>query len=179
MSRRKVYYPEGQIQKGLYTNGKEWMLEDGTEYIGDYHKYITGEVYTKSNFVKNVSEKLIPYVNLSEYDNRVRFEYDELVSDEILPFVAAKYKKTQPTQKDYDAGYYFRYFVKRHFDQIITEVNRDTFNELQDEHYAKLELAWKLRDNAPDVNLLQVRTAEKDIKGISNYITNYSEFIKL
>ena len=56
MSRRKIYYPEGQIQKGLYTEGLEWMLEDGTEYIGDYHKYITGEVYTKSAFVKNVSK---------------------------------------------------------------------------------------------------------------------------
>lgn len=179
MSRRKIYYPEGQIQKGLYTEGLEWMLEDGTEYIGDYHKYITGEVYTKSAFVKNVSKQLIPYINLSKYDNTVKFEYDGLVSEEIPPFLAAKYEKPQPNQKDYDAGYYLRYFVKRHFDQIITEVSKDTFNAVQDEHYTKLELGWKLRDNASNANLLQVRTAEKDIEGISNYITNYSEFVKL
>jgi len=179
MSRKKIYYPEGQIQKGLYTEGKEWMMEDGTEYIGDYHKYITGEVYTKSAFVKNVSKKLIPYIDLSQNDNMVKFEYDNLRNDEIESFVFAKYEKTQPTQKDYDRGYYSRYFVKRHFDQIITEVSKDTFNSVQDEHYIRLELAWKLRDNASDANLLQVRTAEKDIKGISNYITNYSEFVKV
>lgn len=179
MSRRKIYYPEGQIQKGLYTEGGEWMLEDGTEYIGDYHKYITGEVYTKSTFVKNVSKQLVPYINLSDEDNKVKFEYDNLRDDEVESFVFANYTKTQPTQKDYDKGYYSRYFVKRHFDQIITEVSKDTFNSVQDEHYLRLELAWKLRDNAADVNLLQVRNAEKDIKGISNYITDYTEFVKL
>ena len=179
MSRKKIYYPEGQIQKGLYTQGNEWMLEDGTEYIGDYHKYITGEVYTKSTFVKNVSKQLIPYINLSKSDNKVKFEYDNLRNSEVESFLFAKYEKTEPTQKDYDKGYYYRYFVKRHFDQIITEVDKDTFNSVQAEHYSKLELAWKLRGNVIDVNLLQVRGAEKDIKGISNYITNYSEFVKV
>ena len=179
MSRKKIYYPEGQIQKGLYTKGNEWMLEDGTEYIGDYHKYITGEVYTKSTFVKNVSKQLIPYINLSKSDNKVKFEYDNLRNSEVESFLFAKYEKTEPTQKDYDKGYYYRYFVKRHFDQIITEVDKDTFNSVQAEHYSKLELAWKLTGNVIDINLLQVRGAEKDIKGISNYITNYSEFLKV
>ena len=179
MARRKIYYPEGQIQKGLYTEGKEWMLLDGTEYIGDYHKYITGEVYTKSSYIKDVSEELIPYINLSKYDNKVKFEYDNLATTKIQDFEFAEYNKPIPTQKDYDRGYYSRYFVKRHFDGIVTEVSKDTYNAVQNEHYVKLELAWKLRDDAPIVNQKQVRTAEKDIKGISNYITNYYEFVKV
>ena len=45
--RRRIYYPEGAIQRGLYTNGREWMFEDGTEYTGQYHKYTnTKEVFT-------------------------------------------------------------------------------------------------------------------------------------
>jgi len=179
MSRKKIYYPEGQIQKGLYTQGAEWMLEDGTEYVGDYHKYITGEVFTKSAYIKNISQKLIPYINLSQIDNRVKFEYDNLRDEEVESFVFAKYEKPTPLQRDYDTGFYYRYFAKRHFDGLITEISKNTYDLLQPEHYTTLELAWKLRDNATDVNLLQVRTAEKDIKGISNYITNYSEFVKL
>ena len=35
--RERIYYPEGAIQKGLYTSGGEWMFEDGTEYEGQYH----------------------------------------------------------------------------------------------------------------------------------------------
>ena len=179
MARRKIYYPEGQIEKGLYTEGKEWMFEDGTEYIGDYHKYITGEVYTKSSYIKDVSEELIPYVDLSAFDNKMKFDYDNIVETKVEDFKPAKYEKTMPNQKDYDRGYYSRYYVKRHFDNIITEVSKDTYNKVQDVHYVKLELAWKLRDDAVIVNQRQVRTAEKDIEGISNYITNYSEFVKV
>lgn len=179
MARRKIYYPEGQIQKGLYTQGREFMFEDGTEYIGDYHTYSTGEVFTKSSYVNNVSKELIPYVNLSVFDNKMQFEYDNIAENKVDDFEPAKYDKIAPNQKDYDTGYYLRYFVKRHFGNIIIEVSKDTYNAVQNEHYVKLELAWKLRDDAVIVNQKQVRTAEKDIKGISNYITNYSEFVKV
>ena len=179
MSRKKIYYPEGQIQKGLYTQGVEWMLEDGTEYVGDYHRYITGEVFTKSAYIKNISQKLIPYVNLSQNDNRVKFEYDSLRDEEVESFVFARYEKSIPLQRDYDSGFYYRYFAKRHFDGLITEISKNTYDLLQSEHYKTLELAWKLRDTAPIVNQRQVNTAEKDIEGISNYITDYSEFVKV
>jgi hypothetical protein len=65
MARKKIYYPEGEIQRGLYTEGKEWMLEDGTEYIGDYHRYITNEVFTLSSYILGLSKKLIPYLDLN------------------------------------------------------------------------------------------------------------------
>lgn len=178
-TRKKIYYPEGQIQKGLYTEGREWMLEDGTEYIGDYHKYITGEVFTKSSFIKNVSQLLIPFIDMSVKDLKQKFDYDTLIEEPTRKFVSAVYGITLPTQKDYDKGYFTRYFAKRHFDQIITEVTEDTFNRLNVQYYVKLELAWKLRGNVEEVNMKQVRTAERDIKGISNYLTNYSEFAKV
>ena len=44
--RRRVYYTKNQIDSGLVTLGKEWMFIDGTEYIGQYHKYITDEVFS-------------------------------------------------------------------------------------------------------------------------------------
>lgn len=178
-TRKKIYYPEGQIQKGLYTEGREWMLEDGTEYIGDYHKYITGEVFTKSSFIKNVSQLLIPFIDMSVKDLKQKFDYDALVEEPTNEFVIAKYGITLPTQEDYDKGYFKRYFAKRHFSQIITEVTNDNFIDLQEEYYVKLELAWKLRGNVEETNMKQVRTAERDIKGISNYLTNYSEFAKV
>jgi len=101
-TRKKIYYPEGQIQKGLYTEGREWMLEDGTEYIGDYHKYITGEVFTKSSFIKNVSQLLIPFIDMSVKDLKQKFDYDTLIEEPTRKFVPAVYGITLPTQKDYD-----------------------------------------------------------------------------
>ena len=176
--RQKVYYPDGQIQNGLYTYGNELMSEDGIEYIGDYHTYSTGEVFTKSTYLRNVSQKLIPYVNLAVTDSAEKFRYDGLVKFNSN-FEFASYGKTTPTQDDYNSGFVVRYFVKRHFNDIVTEVTKSTYVKLNTVFYKKIELRWKLVGNAVVVNERIVRTAEKDIEGISNYITNYSEFVKV
>jgi uncharacterized protein YwqG len=176
--RQKVYYPEGQIQKGLYTYGKELMSEDGIEYIGDYHTYSTGEVFTKSTYLRNVSQKLIPYINLSEATRAEKFRYDGLVKFNSN-FEFASYGQSIPTQDDYNSGFVVRYFVKRHFNDLITEVTKSTYVKLSSIFYKKIELRWKLVDNASVVNERIIRNAEKDIEGISNYITDYSEFVKV
>ena len=50
MARLKLYYPVDEITNDLYTYGSELMTEDNVEYIGAFHRYITGEVYTKSKW---------------------------------------------------------------------------------------------------------------------------------
>ena len=187
--RRKAYYPKGQTKNGLYTEGKEWMLEDGTEYVGDYHRYTsTNEVFTKSTWIKDVSQKLIPYVNLTIDDFKKAFEYDGLKKQSITEIRETTYKKTMPVENDYVNGYFFRYFLKRHFQSIITEVDRDTYSNAQDEFYVKVELGWKLtgplndsgiEKGVYDTNRRLVLLAEKDMIGIRNYVTNYTEYARL
>jgi|11_taG_2_1085331.scaffolds.fasta_scaffold08579_3 hypothetical protein len=175
--RLKVYYPKGQIQNGLYTQGKEWMSPDGTEYVGDYHTYSTGEVFTKGVYLKGVSEKLIKYVDLSLIDNSEKFKYDSLNKLDVS-FNFAVYGISTPIESDYVNGYFIRYFVKRHFNDIITEVNKDVYSTISTEFYKKTEVRWKLVDNADFVNRKQIELGNETIKGLSNYITNYSEFLK-
>jgi hypothetical protein len=186
--RKKLYYPQGQIQKGLYTQGKEWMLVDGTEYIGDYHRYTTGEVFTRSEWLVNISKKLIPYVNLTESDIKNSFEYDNLVSSKPSKFEFAIFGKQTPTEIDYKNGFYTRYFVKRYFQEIISELNKDNFETVSDEFYIKTQLKWKLtgplRDTPTekgvyDTNERLVLLAEKDMEGIRNYVTNYTEYARV
>lgn len=183
--RKKVYYPEGQIQKGLYTNGGEWMLEDGTEYVGDYHRYSTGEVFTRGYYIRDVSDKLIPYIDLQNVSKKDTFQYDKLKSSEIDTISEVSFKKPQPTDADYGNGYFFRYFVKRHFQKIITEVDRDTFLNVPDNFYVKTQLVWKLRGplndtdsekGVFDTNKRLVALSEKDVEGLTNYITDYIEY---
>lgn len=174
--RKKIYYPTGQIQKGLYTNGGEWMLEDGTEYIGDYHKYITGEIFTLGTYSRTLSKKLIPYINLNIDAERKKFEYDALLDEIPKDFVFAKYDKPSPTEKDYTVGFFNRYFVRRYSNQIITEVNKDTFNNVQSEHYSKIKLAWKLTGDVTDVNRKQVLSGSEVVVGLAKYVTDYTEY---
>ena len=60
--RKKIYYPDAQIEKNLYTRGKEWMFIDSwQEYIGYYHRYSNGEVYTEREWDPKRSRRLVVY----------------------------------------------------------------------------------------------------------------------
>ena len=61
MARLRLHYTPNQITKALYTTGSEWQTESGTEYIGLYHTYTTGEVYSESEWNSKTSIKLIEY----------------------------------------------------------------------------------------------------------------------
>ena len=58
--RNKEYYSPEETITDQYTIGKEYMTQDRIEYIGLYHRYLTGEVYTQPVFSKQ-SRKLIKY----------------------------------------------------------------------------------------------------------------------
>jgi hypothetical protein len=188
MARKKIYYPEGEIQRGLYTEGKEWMLEDGTEYIGDYHRYITNEVFTLSSYILGLSKKLIPYLDLSLDVVNKKFEYDLIKQSEVVKINFINYGKPTPTENDYTNGFYNRFFLKRHFQSIITEVDLDSFEKANEIFYLKLTLPWKLTGKLNDsdmdtgifdTNRRLVLLAEMDMEGIRNYVTDYIEYARV
>ena len=72
--RRRLYYTDKQITKNLYTTGSEWQTEDGVEYIGSYHTYITSETYTQSDWNEATSKKLVKY----EQANQNVVQYQKL-----------------------------------------------------------------------------------------------------
>ena len=186
--RLKVYYPDGQIQKGLYTKGGEWMFVDGTEYIGDYHTYSTGEVFTKSSYVKNVSEKLIKYVDLSSFENIEKFKYDNLVPKTPEEFYSPIYRKVNPSENDYISGFFFRYFVKKYHSDYISEVALSDYNTVQVEHFAKAKIPWKLvgtlndsqiGPGVADTNRRIISGVNTIVGGIVNYVNDFSEYARL
>jgi len=189
MSRRRIYYPEGKIQKGLYTIGKAWMFEDGIEYIGSYHTYSTGEVYSQSSYIRNVSRKLIPYRDVSQFEIKSIFDYDGLPKKETLKeYFSPYYNKTQPQESDYFQGFFDRYFVKSLSTNIIFEVSLKDYQRVQKENFQKTIITWKLTGPINDTNLEPgvedtnrrlVNLAEREITGIVNYITNFTEYKKI
>jgi len=185
--RKKIYYPKGQILGGRFTAGKEWMLEDGTEFKGAYHTYTTNEVFTESSYVRGRSKKLIPYVNMSEEANKKKFEYDGLVAQTPKKFTFANYSKQIPTQLDYDRGYFYRYFVKRRTSDYISEVNLENYGKADTEHFIKVKLAWKiagpLNDTSNergviDTNRRILIETENTMSKISEYVKNLTEWLK-
>ena len=51
-----------EIITNLYTSGGEFETEDGKEYRGMYHRYLTNEIYTEANWDPRISKKLKPLI---------------------------------------------------------------------------------------------------------------------
>lgn len=192
MGRRRIYYPEGSIQKGLYTEGGEWMTDNGDEWVGQYHRYTnTGEIYTQPVYVKDVSIKLVPLYRLNEQLAKNTFQYNvlkEVVEDYEQNLVVPDPHLFQPTQEDYDNSFATRYFYKRKGSTIINEVSEDGFGELESVYYQKIELKWKIAgplNDTPeekgiiDTNKRTIMLYQNVFLGLERYLTNLQQGAKI
>lgn len=193
--RNKLYYPASHIVTGLYTSGKEWMLQDGTEYIGYYHKYVDGTVLTVATYSEFNSKTLIPYMDLiAQPDNH---EYNSAIK-KVNVYTAPIYKYPLPTIEDYNKGFFQRYFVRRRNYSTyvdIMEIDSKQFNTLNTPGtgidgnlYIGTTINWKLTGPLKDVNTNSgtihgvedtnrrlVEIKDKDLKGLINFLTDYTE----
>ena len=190
--RRRIYYPEGAIQKGLYTNGGEWMFEDGTEYTGQYHKYLnTREVFTESYFIKDVSKKLIRYYNLDVDFQKNTFEYNtlkETVKSYTPELTIPDPYFLQPSQEDYDNGFVERYFYKRKGSTTINEISKNGFGNLNSPYYQKLKLKWKItgplndtneETGIIDTNRRTILLYQNEFTGLERYLTDLQQSARI
>tara|TARA_Y100000310_G_C20463256_1_gene706363 strand:- start:327 stop:911 length:585 start_codon:yes stop_codon:yes gene_type:complete len=182
--RLKVYYPKSQITNGLITLGGQWMQEDGTEYIGPYHTYTDGNVYTGSIF-NNESVKLIPYKPQSDSDKK----YKEIVNIKVDKYIAPKYYIPQPTNEDFDKGWIDRYFVFKRNEPItsIIEVDKKQYDGISYSNkkkidnwlYDKHSVRWKITGTAEEikkVNRDKIFIGKFKAPGLPTYLTNLLEF---
>lgn len=164
--RNKIYYPDSQIQKKLYTSGREWMtLENWEEYRGYYHRYITGEVFTESDWNAKTSKKLVPYRNRSkmffEYIDTKNYVMYNGQKKEITgggTFAVSRYKaprsmKRKATDEELLRGIMTRYFIYKRNEpnRLFFEINKGQYDlyELNNvginkSLYGRLDFNWKL-----------------------------------
>ena len=120
--RKKIYYPDSQIENGLFTKGKEWMtIEDWKEYVGYYHKYSTGEVFTEREWDLFKSKKLVSYrdrsdsyfkyLDLKKYVVINQNKTEVLGANIFSRYSAPRAVKRIPSQIEVNEGFMTRYFV--------------------------------------------------------------------
>lgn len=151
-TRNKLYYPESHIITNLNTVGREWMLEDGTEYIGYYHSYVDGTQMTGPVYHRTESKKLIKYVDaIRQPDN---FIYNKL--KKRLEFKTPHYAFTLPTLEHYQDGKIVRYFIQRR--------NRSTYEDIIEIDEAQHKL-WANPKGGIDNSLYNVLTLDWKLTG--------------
>tara|TARA_R110001592_G_scaffold362969_1_gene679073 strand:- start:32 stop:670 length:639 start_codon:yes stop_codon:yes gene_type:complete len=157
--RKRIYYTKAQITTGLITEGKEWMFNDNTEYIGQYHIYSTNEVFTEANFVQDKSRKLIPYVDITEivdsslgtpFDRAKNFLYDNIKTVDIIKSKTPQTATINSTPKDFKRGYMERYFASKINDDSILELSKEQHSKvgqdggLDGNLWERFKLRWKV-----------------------------------
>jgi hypothetical protein len=167
--RKKIYYPDDQIVKNLFTNGGEFsILDDFSEYVGFYHRYTTGEVFTEPEWNPLKSRRLIRYRKLQEqqkryydiklfnksYVNRPNVKRKKSNNtDEYFRYSAPRPAKRQLTQKEIDEGKTYRYFVtkrnerERVFFEISTIQAQDYYRRgegINEFLYELITIPWKV-----------------------------------
>ena len=190
--RRPAYSLPEQIKTGLYTTGKEYMFVDLREYIGPYHVYPNGAVYTEANY-SDRSVPLIPYVS-SQENKKVLGEdrnvennsiYFKLTGKKFNKYVEPQYYYPTVTEDDKEQGFIERYFVQRINNlNEITEISRQQFQSVNTNNtvgidggiYNKLRLQWIIAGDVVKENQIKLQRAELTMPGISNYLTDLDEF---
>ncbi|NDC23196.1 MAG: hypothetical protein EBZ49_03565 [Proteobacteria bacterium] len=187
MARKKLYYLKTDKVSGI-SNPMEWMLEDGTPYVGPYHIYkSTGEVYTEMGYIDNVSKPLIPFENATEEDEINISLYNKLTNYEFTKEYETPTPFTpRPTESDYAVGFIERFIICKFNSPLqLVEVSPKIFPNIDPVLYIKQTFEWriaKLRyvdvQSVIDTNRKTLSFIKQSIPNIERYYTNLAEFSK-
>ena len=187
--RIKSYYSANEIVNNLYTTGQELMTTDNVEYIGLYHKYTTGEVYSQPTWDKNKSVKLIKYKDQPESV----IEYNK-ISDIEINYKSFNTYNVAITKENINTGYVDRFIIKRANDNVFYEVNSDRYDMYTNEDidpvlYLAVKFKWYITGNINDVrqgnilipgvpsnNYKELQTAEKTVPNITSYLKDLLQY---
>lgn len=199
--RLRAYYPESSIEKGLLTNGKEYMSEDYIEYIGYYHRYTNGEVFSLYNYNEKNSIKLIPYDILLINQNAKNTTFTKNTTYNPKNYSTPTPKTVTPTLEDFkNKSSWDRYFIRKVNDKGwgIRELTKDQYDRTQSSNRGEIDsflfntitIKWKLigdRNDTIDSNNVLVsgvyntnertiKQANKEFIGLDEYLLDPLEF---
>jgi hypothetical protein len=188
--RLKLLYSPDEITNNLYTFGKEWMTTDNTEYIGLYHTYTTGEVFTEPTWNIKKSKQLIAY----EDTTTTKYQYAQLKSINTSFISPTQYQAensiTQPNQSQLQ-----RYFIQQKNDLTnIIEINSTQYEQyatgqIDSNIYTAVKITWWITGPVDDIlinntkqfgvitkNRQALLNVEKFMPGLSTKLSNLLEF---
>jgi hypothetical protein len=159
-----MYYPKSEITSNLYTSTGEFIYKETHQtYRGPYYATTDGKYYTGKDYSPQARE--IVKLTIKDRGN--------------LSKITGQYYPT-PTEKDYEAGYIYRYFSKRVNGDVysIRELSKEDSKRLeQNPLYLVKEIKWKISGDGSD-NKNVINSLKKEIPGVENFLTNIRQYIK-
>ena len=182
-----AYIPKSKINILNTPGGKFIVKSTNQEYIGDYIELSNGKYYV-GNDPTNLNQELI----LPLSTDRLGISQNSYIYNNLKPEIVnfhSKNKfiypsKTIPTSKDYDKGYYTRYFAKKvNEPRGYIEINVDVFNsinqqkrEYDDYLYKVGSLIWNLKNGTTTLNFKNLQILERTFPFVSIIFPILNEF---
>ena len=184
----QLHISPDNIKKG-YTTGQEYIISKTLEeYIGLYHTYPNGAVYTDANYSNDSAElvKLPSYY----FTDPNKILYRALTSRAYDRYIPPVYYIPEPTAKEIEIGVMRRYVCqKRNELNNIIEIDKQQATTANLSNRIGIDLniwklttiEWTIRGPKHDVMLANRRVlsqAELKMLGITMYFTDFLEFYK-
>lgn len=169
-----MYLPKSKYNSPKYTRGNEFKSTNGQNYVGWYLELFDGSFIT-GKLPSQLSKILLPVENKPSVLN----------IQTKLPTII------QPTQKDYNNGFFRRYFVFDSRTRKTKEVTLEIYRTLEQKGYITgLVLRWLLTSPGDDLiingyryqgsgtkNELEIQRGEKIIPGIRELLKDPKQFV--
>ena len=195
--RKKLYYPENQIQRNLFTRGGELMtLDDWKEYEGFYHKYTTGEVFTEKDWnplrskalvkLKKRDESYFRYIDLKHYVI-INGDKKQIIGgggSQFSRYTAPRAVKVLPSEIEQEDGVMTRYFIYKRNEptRVFFEVDESQIQNFNTDHtginqylYGFLEIPWKISGPEFDIRSNGILTKPGIVDTNLRIIDRYSK----
>ena len=159
MARKKLFYTKNQITENLYTSGNEYQLSDGTVYIGLYHRYSTGEIYTEPTWNAKTSKPLSVFLTQSEQIKT----YRKNASNIKTKFKSPQRHFPKISIDDIQRTYIDRYFLYKINDKQVIEIDKQQYGQINAKQidtniYVGIRATWIISGNVNTVTNGNVTT---------------------
>ena len=183
------YLPKSKIKIQNTPGGELVYKLTKKPYIGSFIEVSSGKYYAGGD-PTNLNTELVTAIENSS----VQFgEHPDVMEYKRLnkaPFEALKTTidvvgtKTRPSDKDYQNGFYQRFFVKRHnLENSYMEIDADTYLKLVNKNpiydhrlYKAGSIEWSLMGDAEKTNSLQLKNLEKNFPLLYTLFPILNEF---
>ena len=184
-----MYLPKSKYKGGLYTSGNEYRIETtGMMYTGPYFEIFNGDRYVGTSPEFTTGQKLISYVEESNFRSPLPNEEYDFVRNNTEEFNLRLTEKVSmyypvPSNVDYTNGRFIRYFLRDKTTGQVLEVAKSVFTSIKNKevkyYYPKYEyvsVSWSLTSKVANERVIPV--AEKILAGLSYYLKDPSQFVK-
>lgn len=183
---KRPYFNLHQIITGQYTPGNEYVIEDGTDYIGQFHVLPTNQFFSGP---RPETDSVEIFVKRGSITKDV-LTYNQTTGNKTAQYEVPIAIEPRPTSSDYQAGEMERFFVQKRNSPLntIIEIDSVQYNKINTNNqpgingviWKGIRLVWKIsklpKDDAYLANQRTVIAANVDFPGLSKIVTNNLEF---